>query len=172
MVKKKTFRSSIYTKVGDKGITSLPTGRRVAKDDVYLEAYGNIDELNSVIGIVLSNRRVRKNIRLILKRIQQELFELSSDLGDVWRPILNEAYIKRLENEIDQLDAKLPKIKGFISPTGTSAAAHCHLARAVCRRAERSIVALSQRTQLNPYILVYINRLSDLLFVIARGLSR
>ncbi len=163
----------IYTRTGDDGSTSLFAGGRVGKDDVRVEAYGTVDELNSVLGIV---RAVSKNdeISEIVKEIQNLLFTLGADLAT---PLESEnARIKRISKEdvenierlIDKIDEKLEPLRSFILPGGTLVASFLHLARAVCRRAERRIVYLSKKEKINSQIIPFINRLSDLLFVLAR----
>ncbi len=163
----------IYTRTGDDGSTSLFAGGRVGKDDVRVEAYGTVDELNSVLGIV---RAVSKNdeISEIVKEIQNLLFTLGADLAT---PLESEnARIKRISKEdvenierlIDKIDEKLEPLRSFILPGGTLVASFLHLARAVCRRAERRIVYLSKKEKINSQIIPFINRLSDLLFMLAR----
>lgn len=165
----------IYTKTGDKGETSLFGGKRVWKDDLRIEAYGSIDELNSIIGIAISEV---KNEELIkeLRGIQNELFVVGSDLATpigsdskkAVVPRVDESYSKRLEGIIDRFDGKLPELKQFILPGGLKGAAILHNARTVCRRAERNVVALSKIENIGTGIVQYLNRLSDLLFVLAR----
>ena len=165
----------IYTRTGDRGETSLYGGRRVLKDDPRIEAYGTVDELNSVLGIIRS-MKIRPSVDRILERIQNDLFVIGADLAT---PIsrrrkcpsvsrIEEKHVKALETTIDRLEAELPRLKHFILPAGSSASAYLHFARAVCRRAERLVVRLSRTEKVSPIALVYLNRLSDLLFVLAR----
>ncbi len=166
----------IYTKTGDKGKTSLFGGERVGKNSVRLEAYGTVDELNSVLGIAVANGLSDK-VKKIISVLQNQLFILGSDLAT---PLESETKIKinvprttaemveKLENWIDDLDAELPGLKVFVLPGGAEGAAYLHFARTVCRRAERITVELSGREQINEFVVKYLNRLSDLLFVLAR----
>jgi cob(I)alamin adenosyltransferase len=163
----------IYTKTGDSGNTSLFGGKRVDKDNQRIEAYGTLDELNSVIGLILVEK-VNDKTRKILTILQQSLFVIGSELAtpsDVQskaiRPLTNEE-ISVLENYIDEIDADLPSLKNFIIPGGTKSASLLHFARTVCRRAERRIVEIDKSENISKNIIAYINRLSDLLFVIAR----
>jgi len=165
----------IYTKTGDKGETSLFGGKRVWKDDLRIEAYGSIDELNSIIGIAISEVK-NGELKRELCNIQNELFAVGSDLATpigsdskkVVVPRIDECYSKRLEGIIDRFDGKLPALKQFILPGGLKGAAILHNARTVCRRAERNVVALSKIENIGTGIVKYLNRLSDLLFVLAR----
>lgn len=165
----------IYTKTGDQGETSLFGGQRVWKDDSRIQAYGTIDELNSVIGIAISELKDEELINL-LRCIQNELFTLGSDLAaprekqknELQIERVNENFWKRLENHIDKFSDEVPELKNFILPGGTKAASFLHKARTVCRRAEREVVALSKNVEIGQHIVVYLNRLSDLLFVISR----
>ncbi len=165
----------IYTKTGDKGKTSLFGGRKVEKNSIRLEAYGTVDELNSVLGIAIAHG-VNEKVREIVSRLQNQLFSLGSDLATpldetkikIEVPRTTPEMVEKLESWIDELDAELPKLKVFILPGGTKGAAYLHLARTVCRRAERNAVELAGREQINEFIVKYLNRLSDLLFVLAR----
>jgi cob(I)alamin adenosyltransferase len=161
----------IYTKTGDGGETSLFAGGRVPKDDARLHAYGTIDELNSILGIVLAmNTDVQ--IASMLRRVQGECFSLGADLATPldadaeWIKRMDAEPAARLESEIDTMQAELTPLQHFILPGGTPTAAFLHQARTVCRRAERWMVSI--RDELNPQTLVYVNRLSDWLFVLAR----
>lgn len=158
----------IYTKSGDKGTTSLIGGRRVAKNDPTICAIGEVDELACSLGVLLSHKPNKKTFGLIVE-IQKELFLLGAELADPGRKTkkyaINVSDVSFLEDSIDELQAKMPQLNNFILPGGTQFAAHAHLARAICRRVERAIVALKST---NPQIIVYLNRLSDLLFVLAR----
>ncbi len=165
----------IYTKTGDEGKTSLFGGKRVDKNSVRLEAYGTVDELNSVIGIAVAEGASEK-VNLILKELQNQLFLLGSDLATpldetkikIEVPRTTPETVEKLEHWIDELDEELPELKVFILPGGTKSAAYLHLARTVCRRAERNTVELAGREQINEFVVKYLNRLSDLLFVLAR----
>lgn len=163
----------IYTKTGDKGKTSLFGGERVSKDTQRIEAYGCVDELNSHIGVVRS-LKPQVEIERILDRVQQELFILGTDLATPQtRPPkkidrIESRHIEQLEKDIDRLDSALDPLQQFILPGGSRVAAALHVARTVCRRAERRIVQLSKKGEIGTTPVVYINRLSDLLFVTAR----
>ncbi len=163
----------IYTRAGDKGFTSLGDGSRVPKTDPRIEAYGTVDELNSFIGLALSGD-VPNEFRESLAQIQNDLFDLGADLAV---PLEDErdrlriagAHVERLEDLCDRVNAGLDPLKSFVLPSGTEAAARLHVARSVCRRAERLVVALSETASVNPLALAYLNRLSDLLFILARA---
>ncbi|MBI5731549.1 MAG: cob(I)yrinic acid a,c-diamide adenosyltransferase [Ignavibacteriales bacterium] len=165
----------IYTKTGDKGKTSLFGGKRVWKDDLRIQSYGTVDELNSILGVAITEIK-NKKLKKILSSIQHELFNLGSDLaspeynGSKNFSILriNEFNTKRLEGLIDKVDNKLLPLKNFILPGGLKGAALLHQARTVCRRAEREVISLSKVDMINSEIKIYLNRLSDLLFVLAR----
>lgn len=161
----------IYTRTGDTGTTGLGDGRRVAKDDPQIEAIGAVDELNSLLGLLLTHP-LPEAVRAVLTRVQHELFDLGGELCLPGHGAIREAHIRRLEQELDGFNAMLPPLKEFILPGGSAAAATCHLARTVCRRAEREVVALHRTLPLRPELLGYLNRLSDLLFVVARLLAR
>jgi cob(I)alamin adenosyltransferase len=163
----------IYTRTGDRGDTSLFGGQRVPKDALRIEAYGTVDELNSVIGIVRADN-AEPALDATLERVQDELFVLGADLATprslekkgVGRIAHTEA--DRLEQEIDRFEAGLKPLKSFILPGGSPVAARMHFARTVCRRAERIVVRLSRNEDIGDDIIIYLNRLSDLLFVLAR----
>ena len=169
----------IYTKKGDKGLTFLADGKRVKKDCPRLCAYGDVDELNAVLGLCRTENDGRL-LEKILHRLQNELFAVGADLSTsngakIKVPRVSGEFAARLENDIDKIEKKLPPLKKFILPAGSDGACFLHLARTVCRRAERSVVslfeesaALGNREKINPEIIVYLNRLSDLLFVMAR----
>ena len=166
---------SIYTKTGDKGKTSLFSGKRVWKDDIRIEAYGTLDELNSVIGIVLSfntkKTKESKYIARLLLGIQSAIFPICSylaDLPDVISDIDLDEKTRDLEKEIDFMTKKLPELSNFILPGGGVVGSHLHLARVVSRRAERSIIRLHKKEQIDIRVIQYINRLSDLFFTLAR----
>ncbi len=163
--------SKIYTRTGDKGTTGLGGGKRVPKDDPRVEAFGTVDELNSVIGTLLAED-LPDNLRTALTDIQHDLFDLGGELCVPGRQTLAEENITRLENLLDALNADLPYLKEFCLPGGSRAAALAHVARTVCRRAERRIVTLSRTEEVPQTSTKYINRLSDLLFVMARVLNK
>ena len=163
----------IYTKTGDKGETSLFGGKRVPKDDLRIEAYGAVDELNSLIGAARSFND-NKILDLVLSEIQNQLFVLGADLAtpsDVKSPATKRITTRdynTLEGIIDDFEGKLDPLNSFILPGGTNAAAFLHNARAVCRRAERLVVSLRKKSEVSEEALIFLNRLSDLLFVLAR----
>lgn len=163
--------SKIYTRTGDDGTTGLGDGSRVAKDSARVTAYGTVDEANSAIGLILACD-VPDNIRSLLVGVQHQMFDLGGELCIPGHSAIADADIDRLEQALDELNADLPALKDFILPGGGLAAAHCHLARTVCRRAERETVTLSHHDAVRPQAIRYLNRLSDLLFVIARVLAR
>jgi cob(I)alamin adenosyltransferase len=163
--------SKIYTRTGDKGDTGLGDGSRVDKDSARVEAYGTSDELNSVIGMVLAHD-LPDAVRTCLVDIQHELFDLGSELSMPGHEFIPAGYTERLEQQLDGFNADLPMLKEFILPAGGHATSACHLARTVCRRTERRVVSLSREENINPHVITYLNRLSDLLFVIARVLAR
>lgn len=167
----------IYTKTGDHGETGLFDGSRVAKNDPRVETYGEVDELNALLGVVLGFIRDDKDIRNCLLTIQRELFVIGAHLADptarveaqrVEKASLSDDQVARLERWIDEFEAALPPLRQFVLPGGSKGGAALHHARTVCRRAERHIVALSQQEPVSPLIITYINRLSDLLYVTAR----
>lgn len=168
----------IYTRTGDKGQTSLLGGTRVHKDDLRVAAYGDVDETNAAIGMVLARSRSAR-LNALLRQVQADLFALGAELADVRRgrprqakAVVGEALVARLEKEIDDRDRVLPPLRAFVLPGGTPSAALLHFARTVCRRAERSVVALARASKVEPLAIVYLNRLSDLLFVLARYENR
>ena len=163
--------SKIITRTGDDGTTGLGDGTRVPKDDLRIEAIGAVDELNSQLGLLLSHN-LAEPVRSHLTAVQHELFDLGGELCLPGHILIKADAVQRLEQETELLNASLPALKEFILPGGNEAAAVCHIARTVCRRAERRIVALARRPGINPQLQVYLNRLSDLLFVIARHLAR
>lgn len=164
--------SKIYTRTGDDGTTGLGDGSRVAKDDLRVEAFGTVDEANSAIGMVLAAGSVPQGIRKTLTEVQHDLFELGGELCIPGHSAISEDFVERLENELDALNADLPALQEFILPGGGEAAAACHLARTIVRRAERITTTLASTESVRPEVLKYLNRLSDLLFVIARVLAR
>lgn len=163
----------IYTRRGDDGHTSLGSGRKVSKHDLRIESLGDIDELNCQIGITLTHMESAGPLGATLSRIQHELFDIGGELAmeSAEFQVISERQLSQLEQEIDRINATLPPLKEFILPGGASAVAHMHLARAICRRAERRLVELGEHESVNPEVLAYINRLSDLLFVGARQLG-
>ncbi len=163
--------SKIYTRTGDNGTTGLGNGERVNKDGQRIEVIGEVDELNCTIGMVLVHD-VRDDIRDCLSEIQHKLFDLGGELSMPGYQAVNAADITWLENQLDSFNAGVPPLKEFILPGGGPGAATCHLARAICRRAERNLVTLSRQETINPSGQAYLNRLSDLLFVLCRILAR
>lgn len=168
-------KSNLYTGTGDASSTSLVGGQRIGKDDLRLDAYGTIDEFSSHIGLLLSLQDSSVAIAAQLHHIQNKLFNVGAYLatapapGTQPQPMgLTEEDCKDLEEGIDALDDEVPKANAFILPGGTQSSAQAHVARTVCRRAERHIVALSRRSYVSPIILRYLNRLSDFLFILAR----
>lgn len=164
--------SKIYTKTGDDGTTGLGDGERVYKDVSRVEAYGTIDEANSAIGVILSNSIQKKGLRDCLINIQHDLFEIGGELCIPNHKTIDKDFIKRLEKELDEFNKNLPPLKEFILPGGGKAAAACHLARTIVRRAERRVLTLRKTEVVRDEILQYLNRLSDLLFVFARIMAR
>ncbi len=163
--------SKIYTRTGDDGSTGLGDGSRVAKDSLRVAAYGTVDECNSAIGLVLANE-LPEAVRAVLIAVQHQLFDLGGELCIPGHAAIVAADVERLEARLDGFNADLPPLKDFILPGGGLAAAHCHLARTICRRAEREAVALARQEPVRPEAVHYLNRLSDLLFVLARVLAR
>lgn len=164
--------SRIYTRTGDDGTTGLGDGSRVAKDDPRVEAFGTVDELNSTLGVVLSAGDLPAAVRACLTSVQHELFDLGGELCIPGQRIIAAEHVARLEKALDELNASLPPLADFILPSGGPATAACHVARAVARRAERRVWTLARDAAVNPEAAKYLNRLSDLLFVIARVLVR
>lgn len=164
--------SKIYTRTGDDGSTGLGDGSRVAKNDPRVAAYGTVDELNSCIGLVLASPDVPAPVAEALVQVQHDLFDLGGELCIPGMELMSDDDTGRLERTLDGFNGALPPLKDFILPGGGLAAAHCHLARTVCRRAEREVVTLGRDAPVRPQVTRYLNRLSDLLFVIARVLAR
>ena len=163
----------IYTRAGDAGETSLGDGSRVPKTNPRIEAYGTVDELNSLLGFALAGD-LPDEFRPWLEEVQNDLFDLGADLSvpladERERLRITAAQVERLEGLCDQVNERLEPLKSFVLPGGSEAAASLHLARTVCRRAERRAVALAQEADANPEALAYLNRLSDLLFILARA---
>jgi cob(I)alamin adenosyltransferase len=165
--------SKIYTRKGDDGSTSLMDGKRVQKDSVRMEAIGAVDELNSLIGQLVA-MKIPQEQCVLLRNIQHNLSDIGASLATSNDSNLKEDAVTYIEKAIDQLDSKLPPLKRFVLPGGTPEAASCHNARAVCRRAERRVLSIQQEEgdDSDMVALHYLNRLSDLLFVLARTLSR
>ena len=163
--------SKIYTRTGDDGTTGLGDGTRVAKDSARVNAYGTVDEANSCIGLLLA-ADVPDDIRVLLTRVQHQLFDLGGELCTPGHAAIHDADIDALEARLDHYNDALPPLKDFILPGGGEAAARCHVARTVVRRAERDTVTLSRHDAVRPQAIRYLNRLSDLLFVLARVLAR
>lgn len=167
----------IYTKKGDTGKTSLIGGTRVLKHHIRIEAYGTVDELNSWIGL-LRDQNIKEIEKQTLLEIQDRLFTIGSQLANdtekskMKLPEIAENDVLFLENEIDRLNANLSEMKSFVLPGGNTIVSYTHIARCVCRRAERAVSHLMENTELNPLLLKYLNRLSDYLFVLARELSK
>jgi len=172
-------KSKLYTRTGDQGQTALYGGGRVPKDHLRVEAYGSVDELNSALGVAVSFLRQRR-VAAALQSIQNELFNIGAELASESGPRAEkgrlfldpEGKIAALERLIDDYDSKVPPLRTFILPSGSQGGALLHLARGVCRRAERAVVRLSREEDVNPHVLTYLNRLSDLLFVLARYVNK
>jgi cob(I)alamin adenosyltransferase len=162
----------IYTRGGDRGETSIGDGSRVSKLDGRIEAYGTVDELNATLGGVLAGD-VPSELRPVLERIQNELFDLGADLsvpaGVEGRLRVEQELVDRLEEDCDRFNAGLPELRSFVLPGGSSAAAGLHVARTVCRRAERETLRVAAEHAIGPLVAVYLNRLSDLLFILSRA---
>jgi cob(I)alamin adenosyltransferase len=170
--------TKIYTRKGDEGVTALGGGQRVDKDALRVQAYGTVDELNSALGIALAGG-LSPRLREALTIVQNELFHLGSDLcfleEDKQRfdlPQIGERHVRQLESWIDEFAAVVGPLENFILPGGSMGAAQLHLARTICRRAERELIALRRAEAIGPYVLPYLNRLSDALFVMARYENR
>ena len=164
--------SKIYTRTGDDGTTGLGNGERVAKDCPRVEAFGTVDELNCALGGLLAVPGLPAEVVSCLEPIQHRLFDLGGELSIPGHAMLTDEAVTALEQTLDQLNAGMPALKEFVLPGGGPAAAACHMARAVCRRAERRCWTLARSEAVNPASLRYLNRLSDLLFVLARVLAR
>jgi cob(I)alamin adenosyltransferase len=168
----------IYTKTGDDGTTGLFGGGRVRKDEARVEAYGTIDELNSIVGLARAAEAPRE-VDSVLAGVQEDLFVIGAELATVTgkedklsMPLLGGARTALLEDAIDRIEASLPPLKSFVLPGGSPAGARLHQARTVCRRAERRVLTASTATPIRPEILIYLNRLSDFLFVAARSANQ
>jgi cob(I)alamin adenosyltransferase len=164
--------TKIYTRGGDAGETSLGDGSRVSKLDGRIEAFGAVDELNAALGLVLAGE-VPDELRGVVERVQNELFDLGADLsvpaGVAGRLRVEQSMVDRLEHDCDRFNAELPELRSFVLPGGTEAAARLHVARTLCRRAERDALRAATVQELGPLVVVYLNRLSDLLFILARA---
>jgi cob(I)alamin adenosyltransferase len=164
--------SKIYTRTGDDGTTGLGDGARVPKDGARVEAYGTVDELNSTVGVLLAVPGLPDAIVKCLTEVQHELFDIGGELCIPGHHVITEQHVTRLEDALDGFNDALPPLKEFILPGGGPAAAACHVARTVARRAERRTWTLAREEAVSPDVLKYLNRLSDLLFVLARVLAR
>lgn len=164
--------SKIYTRTGDDGSTGLGDGSRVAKDSLRVTAYGTVDEANCCIGLLLASDEMEDEIRDVLLHVQHQLFDLGGELCIPGHAAIFDADIDALEAHLDRYNEDLPPLKEFILPGGGDASARCHLARTVVRRAERETVSLSREETVRPQAVHYLNRLSDLLFVLSRVLAR
>lgn len=163
--------SKIYTRTGDDGTTGLGDGSRTQKDSLRVEAYGTVDELNSTLGMLIATLDDQA-IANVLLDVQHDLFDLGGELCMPELSLIKDRHTSRIERELDQLNALLPPLKDFILPGGSLAAAQAHLARTICRRAERRVISLARQEPVNDVVIHYLNRLSDLLFVIARTVAR
>ncbi len=164
--------SRIYTRTGDDGTTGLGDGSRVPKTHARIAAYGAVDEANSALGMVLAITGLPENVAQVLTRVQHELFDLGGELSVPGYRVMMDEHIEQLEQWLDRFNDQLPPLKEFILPGGGPAAATCHLARTITRRAEVNTWALAEHESVAPQLTGYLNRLSDLLFVIARVLAR
>lgn len=171
----------VYTRTGDKGTTALVGGKRVAKDAPRIEAYGTVDELNAALGLVrtaLERSKAGPRLASIVARVQNELFNLGAELATpdkarrARQPAVEPRHVAQLEREIDELNAELPPLTSFVLPGGGEASAFFHLARTICRRAERRVTTLARRKDVGAHAIVYLNRLSDALFVLGRWAAR
>ncbi|MDN3669881.1 cob(I)yrinic acid a,c-diamide adenosyltransferase [Echinicola jeungdonensis] len=165
----------VYTKSGDKGTTSLLGGERVSKGDLRIEVYGTVDELNAFLGLIRDYEE-SQNRKTFLKSIQDKLFTIGADLANrdkqAKNPVILEKDITELEKAIDEMEEVLPPLKKFILPGGHPLVSYCHIARTVCRRAERRVISLNEQEQVAEAIIKYLNRLSDYLFVLGRMISK
>ncbi len=164
--------SKIYTRTGDDGSTGLGDGTRVGKDSARVTAYGTVDEANSAIGVLLAVPSVPDDIRVLLTTVQHQLFDLGGELCIPGHAAITGDDVDALERQLDHYNDDLPPLKDFILPAGGEAASRCHLARTIVRRAERETVTLARHDAVRPEAIRYLNRLSDLLFVLARVLAR
>jgi cob(I)alamin adenosyltransferase len=164
--------SKIVTRTGDDGSTGLADGSRVPKESARIEACGTVDELNSSIGVLLAQSGLPEAMSSQLLEIQHDLFDLGGELAIPGSVVIRAKQVEALEAWVEEWNAELPPLREFVLPGGGAAAAHCHMARSICRRAERRCWALSRAESLSPHALRYLNRLSDLLFILARVLAR
>lgn len=169
--------SKIYTKTGDTGETGLGDGSRIRKTHPRVEAMGSVDELNSVVGIVIENLLAENNEELsniarFLRSLQHRIFDLGGELSIPGYKLINDEHVTAIEDQLDALNAQLEPLENFILPGGSHLIANCHLARAVCRRAERNVALLSETEEVNTSAMQFLNRLSDHLFVVARSCAR
>jgi len=164
--------SKIYTRTGDDGSTGLGDGSRVRKDCARVEAFGEVDEVNAQIGLLRAGLAADHGAQVMLEHIQHDLFDVGGELCIPGHALVTVDYIERMEAAIDAINADLPPLKDFILPGGCPAAAQAHVARTVCRRAERRVLTLADAEAVRPQLLQYLNRLSDYLFVLARQLAR
>jgi cob(I)alamin adenosyltransferase len=162
--------TKIYTRTGDDGTTGLADGSRVSKSGARIEAIGAVDELNSTIGLLLTEE-LPLALSSVITAVQHDLFDMGGELSVPGHDIISASHVARLERELDALNARLPALTDFVLPGGSRAAAAAHLARAVCRRAERRLVTLAGSEAMPPLLIQYLNRLSDFLFVAARALN-
>ena len=165
--------SKIYTRTGDAGDTGMADGSRVAKDNLLVHAIGDVDELNSQLAVIIFH--APENFKSAIQNIQNDLFNVGAELTlnkTMNEPMIKQENVDELERSLDTINDSLTPLKEFILPGGGLAASHCHVARAVCRRAERCLVSLNKQDKLNVYLMAYINRLSDYLFVLARAISK
>ena len=163
--------SKIYTRTGDQGKTGLGDGSRIDKFHSRIESLGNIDELNSIIGIVLTEK-IPDDKKVILERVQHDLFDIGGELSIPNHIVIDDKKVDFLESNLDEMNNELQPLKEFILPGGSKISSYCHLARTVCRRVERNLFELAQTDKVNEASLKYINRLSDMLFVLARFLNK
>ncbi len=163
----------IYTRAGDGGETSLGDGSRVSKLDCRIAAFGTVDEVNSLLGLALAAGPPAEVVREVLERVQNELFDVGADIsvpfGVADRLRITQAQVDALEADCDRFNADLPELRSFVLPGGSELAARLHVARATCRRAERDVLDASEQVEINPLVIAYLNRLSDLLFILARA---
>lgn len=164
--------SKIYTRTGDDGTTGLGNGDRIGKESLRIEAMGSVDETNSIIGMVVCELANEDEIRTLLLQVQNDLFDLGGELCLPGEQLIQVQHVERLEAEIDRFNETVPPLKNFILPGGNRAAASCHLARSSCRHSERTVAILARDEPIKAPLKQYINRLSDLLFVVARVLAR
>jgi cob(I)alamin adenosyltransferase len=164
--------SKIVTRTGDDGTTGLADGTRVPKDSARIEACGTVDELNSAIGVLLATPGLPAALPALLLDIQHDLFDLGGELAIPGSVLIRAPQVEKLEQQVEHWNAPLPPLREFVLPGGSVAAAACHMARSICRRAERRCWTLTRAEALGPHALHYLNRLSDLLFVLARVLAR